>query len=47
MPEGNLTPRLECRLLEHLANDDYRDSAKGLEDFGCAISHVQAGRVLN
>jgi hypothetical protein len=46
MPEGKLTPRLERDLLEHLANDDYRDSAKGLETFGCTISHVQAGRVL-
>ena len=46
MPEGRLTPRLERDLLERLANDDYRDSAKGLEVFGCTISHVQAGRVL-
>ncbi len=46
MPEGKLTPRLERHLLQHLANDDYRDSAKGLEVFGCTISHVQAGRVL-
>jgi hypothetical protein len=46
MPEATLTPRLERHLLEHLANDDYRESAKGLEVFGCTISHVQAGRVL-
>ena len=47
MPEGKLTPRLERDLLEHLANDDYRESARGLEVFGCTISHVQAGRVLS
>ncbi len=46
MPEGKLTPRIERHLLERLANDDYRESAKGLEVFGCTISHVQAGRVL-
>ena len=46
MPEGKLTPRLERHLLEHLADDDYRDSAEGLKAFGCTISHVQAGRVL-
>ena len=46
MPEGKLTPRLERHLLERLSNDDYRESAKGLEVFGCTISHVQAGRVL-
>jgi hypothetical protein len=46
MPKGKFTPRVERHLLEHLANDDYRDSAEGLEVFGCTISHVQAGRVL-
>jgi hypothetical protein len=46
MPEDKLTPRVERHLLERLANDDYRESAKGLEVFGCTISHVQAGRVL-
>ena len=46
MPKGKLTPRLERHLLEHIANDDYRESARGLEVFGSAISHVQAGRIL-
>jgi len=46
MPEDKLTPRVERHLLEQLANDNYRRSAKGIEVFGCTISHVQAGRVL-
>jgi hypothetical protein len=46
MPEDTLTPRVERHLLEQLANDNYRRSAKGIEVFGCTISHVQAGRVL-
>ena len=46
MPEGKFTPRVERHLLQRLANDDYRESAEGLEVFGCTISHVQAGRVL-
>ena len=46
MPEATLTPRVERNLLERLANDDYRRSAKGIEVFGCTISHVQAGRVF-
>ena len=46
MPKDKLTPRVERHLLEQLANDNYRRSAKGIEVFGCTISHVQAGRVL-
>ena len=46
MPEGRFTPRVERHLLQRLANDDYRESAQGLEVFGCTISHVQAGRDL-
>lgn len=47
MPEDKLTPRVERHLLEQLANDNYRRSAKGIELFGCTITHVQAGRVLD
>ena len=33
-------------LLERLAGDDYRDSAKSLEVSGNSISHEHAGRIL-
>jgi len=42
----SFTPRVKKELIERLAGDDYRDSAKSVEVSGNSISHEHAGRIL-